>query len=125
MGNEAMRALVVDSSAVRRKVLIGALDRANITEVDQASDGAEAVLAAQQTGYCLVLMDWNLPKMPGIAAVKAIRTNGGKMPIIMVATEAEKGRVVDALKAGATSYVIKPFQPATIINKIQEALSKT
>jgi len=120
-----MKALVVDSSAVRRKVLIGALNRVNITDVDQASDGAEAVLAAQQTGYDLVLMDWDLPKMPDIAAVKAIRANGGKMPIIMVATEAEKSRVVDALKAGVTSYVIKPFQPATIINKIQEALSKT
>ncbi len=119
-----MKALVVDDSAVMRKVLIGALGRANITDVDQASDGQEAVKAAEAADYDLVLMDWNMPNMLGIDAVKAIRANGKKMPIIMVTTEAEKSRVVDALKAGATNYVIKPFEPATIVSKIQEVLAK-
>jgi len=119
-----MKALVVDHSAVMRKVLIGALARANITEVDQASDGLEAVNAAKQTEYGLVLMDWNMPNMLGIDAVKAIRALGKKTPIIMVTTEAEKSRVMDALKAGANNYVIKPFEPATIVGKIQEVLSK-
>ncbi len=120
-----MRALVVDDSAVMRKVLIGALGRANINEVDQAADGAEAVQAVQQNEYDIILMDWNMPNMLGIDALKAIREMGKTMPIIMVTTEAEKSRVLEALKAGATNYVIKPFEPNTIVGKIQEVLNKS
>jgi two-component system chemotaxis response regulator CheY len=119
-----MRALVVDDSAVMRKVLIGALGRANISEVDQASDGLEAVQAVQQNDYDIILMDWNMPNMLGIDALKAIREMGKTMPIIMVTTEAEKGRVLEALKSGATNYIIKPFEPNTIVGKIQEVLNK-
>lgn len=119
-----MKALVVDDSAVMRKVLIGALGRANIEEVDQASDGKEAVDAVQKNEYGLVLMDWNMPNMLGIDAVKAIRQLGKTMPIIMVTTEAEKSRVIEALKSGANNYIIKPFEPATIVAKIQEVLGK-
>jgi len=120
-----MKALVVDDSAVMRKVLIGALGRANINEVDQAADGAEAVQAVQQNEYDIILMDWNMPNMLGIDALKAIREMGKTMPIIMVTTEAEKSRVLEALKAGATNYVIKPFEPNTIVGKIQEVLNKS
>ncbi len=119
-----MRALVVDDSAVMRKVLIGALGRANITDVDQAADGVEAVSATESQDYDLILMDWNMPNMLGIDAVRKIRENGKTMPIIMVTTEAEKSRVIDALKAGAQNYVIKPFEPATIVTKIQDVLAK-
>jgi len=119
-----MKALVVDDSAVMRKVLIGALSRANITDIDQAADGVEAVSAVEKTDYDLVLMDWNMPNMLGIDAVRGIRALGKKMPIIMVTTEAEKSRVIDALKAGASNYVIKPFEPPTIVSKIQEVLAK-
>jgi two-component system chemotaxis response regulator CheY len=119
-----MNALVVDDSAVMRKVLIGALGRAGISDVDQAADGQEAVAATESKDYNLVLMDWNMPNMLGIDAVRTIRANGKTMPIIMVTTEAEKSRVIDALKAGAQNYVIKPFEPATIVNKIQEVLAK-
>lgn len=119
-----MKALVVDDSAVMRKVLIGALGRAGITDVDQAADGQEAVAATDANDYNLVLMDWNMPNMLGIDAVRTIRSNGKTMPIIMVTTEAEKSRVIDALKAGAQNYVIKPFEPATIVSKIQEVLAK-
>ncbi len=119
-----MKALVVDDSAVMRKVVIGALARADITDVDQAVDGQEAVEKVGQATYDIVLMDWNMPNMLGIDAVKEIRKNGHKVPIIMVTTEAEKSRVVEALKAGANNYVIKPFEPATIVDKIRAVLEK-
>ncbi len=119
-----MKALVVDDSAVMRKVVIGALKRADITEVDQAADGREAVTAAREADYGLILMDWNMPNMLGIDAVIAIRETGNTTPIIMVTTEAEKSRVVEALKAGANNYIIKPFEPATIVEKIRAVLEK-
>lgn len=119
-----MKALVVDDSAVMRKVLIGALDRAGISDVDQAADGLEAVKATDSTEYDIILMDWNMPNMLGIDAVVKIRENGKTAPIIMVTTEAEKSRVIDALKAGAQNYVIKPFEPAAIVSKIHEVIGK-
>ncbi len=120
-----MKALVVDDSAVMRKVLIGALSRAGITDVGQASDGQEAVTAVKDAQYDIVLMDWNMPNMLGIDAVKAIRASGNMVPIIMVTTEAEKSRVIEAIKAGANNYIIKPFEPQTIVAKIQEVMQKT
>lgn len=119
-----MKALVVDDSAVMRKVLIGALTRAGIEEVAQAADGQEAVAAVDASEFDLILMDWNMPNMLGIEAVKAIRAKGKTVPIIMVTTEAEKSRVIEALKAGANNYIIKPFEPATMVTKIQDVLGK-
>ncbi len=119
-----MKALVVDDSMVMRKILMGALAQAGITEVGQAADGQEAVDAVKATSYGIVLMDWNMPKMLGIDALRAIRASGKRMPIIMVTTEAEKSRVVEAIKSGATSYIIKPFEPATITGKIRAVLEK-
>ncbi len=120
-----MKVLVVDDSAVMRKVLIGALVQAGIKDVTQAGDGAEAVEMVGKEQFDLVLMDWNMPNMLGIEAVKEIRATGSKTPVIMVTTEAEKSRVIEALKAGANNYVIKPFQADTIVSKIRETLEKT
>lgn len=117
-----MKALVVDDSAVMRKILIGALGRAGITDVDQASDGQEAVAAVGATEFGLILMDWNMPNMLGIDAVRAIRAAGKTVPIIMVTTEAEKSRVLEALKAGANNYIIKPFEPDAIVDKIRQVM---
>lgn len=117
-----MKALVVDDSEVMRKVLTGALSRADITDVDQAGDGKEAVAKALSGTYNVILMDWYMPNMLGIDAVRAIRGAGNKTPIIMVTTEAEKSRVIEALKAGANNYIIKPFEPSAIVAKIKETV---
>jgi two-component system chemotaxis response regulator CheY len=119
-----MKVLVADDSAVMRKVVIGALAKGGMTEVGQAADGQEAVAAVMSEEYGLVLMDWNMPNMTGFEAVKAIRASGKNVPIIMVTTEAEKSRIIDALKAGANSYVVKPFKPETINEKIRDVLAK-
>lgn len=119
-----MKALVVDDSAVMRKVVISALALAGITDVVEAANGMQAV-AAVESGvvFGIVLMDWNMPVMTGLEAVKAIRARGKTMPILMVTTEAEKIRVIEALKAGATNYLIKPFEPAQILEKLKAVLA--
>jgi len=120
-----MKALVVDDSAVMRKVLIGALGRAGIADVAQACDGREAVEAVKADEYGLVLIEWSMPDMAGIEAVRQIRALGQSMPIIMVSTAAERSHVLEALKAGANSYVVKPFEPTTIVAKIREVLGES
>ena len=118
-----MKALVVDDSEVMRKVVMGALSRAGITDVDQAGDGAQAVeMVKGDVKYDIILMDWYMPNMLGIEAVKAIRAAGIEAPMIMVTTEAEKSRVIEALKAGANNYIIKPFEPAAIVQKIKDVV---
>jgi len=119
-----MRGLVVDDSTVMRRVLTGALRMADILEADEAANGQEAVELALKNTYDVILMDWNMPVMLGIDAVREIRANGSKVPIIMVTTEAEKSRFIDAIKAGAQNYVIKPFEPKVIIAKIVDTIEK-
>lgn len=115
-----MKALVVDDSTVMRKVMMGALSRMGVDDVVQAADGQEAIDATETDDFDIVLMDWNMPEVSGIEAVVEIRARGKKMPIIMVTTEAEKSRVVEALKSGADSYIIKPFRVDTILEQIKK-----
>jgi two-component system chemotaxis response regulator CheY len=119
-----MRILVVDDSAVMRRIVIGALAKAGLTDVNQAGDGHEAVAAVTTEDYDLVLMDWNMPNMKGIDAVREMRALGYRRAIMMVTTEAEKSRVLEAIKAGANNYVIKPFEPDTLITKVQETMAR-
>lgn len=114
-----MKALVVDDSMTIRRIIIKALSLIGCNEATEASNGQEAVEAVAASSFDLILMDWNMPKMTGIDALKAIRASGKTLPIVMVTTEAEKSRVIEAIKAGATDYLIKPFTPEQLAAKVK------
>lgn len=114
-----MKALVVDDSLTIRRIVIKALSLAGINDTVEAGDGLEAMNAINNAQIDLVLLDWNMPKMTGIETLRAIRQSGKKMPIIMVTTEAEKSRVIEAIKAGANDYLIKPFSPEQLAEKVK------
>jgi two-component system chemotaxis response regulator CheY len=117
------RALVADDSAVLRRLLAGILkDRCSFNEVVQAADGVQAVAAAAEGTFDVILLDWNMPNMKGIDALREIRAAGTKTPIIMVTSEMEGTRVVEAIDAGANSYIIKPFEPVTFADKVMQVL---
>jgi len=118
-----MKVLIVDDSAVMRKMLMDALLKAGITNIGQAPDGREAVDAVLEDKYDLVLMDWNMPRMTGIEALREIRSKGIYVPVIMVSTESEKSRILEALKAGANNYIVKPFTAEIIAEKIKDTMS--
>jgi len=117
-----MRALVVDDSNVMRRVISGALRQAGVESVDEAVDGLEAVDAVRQHEYGIIMMDWNMPNMDGLKAVRAIREDGITTPIIMVTTENDRKRVLDAVRAGVSGFITKPFTPDTIISKIKNTV---
>ena len=119
-----MRGLVVDDSAVMRRILNGALRAVDITDVDEVGSGHDAVEAATTGSYDIILIEWTLPRMGGIEAVREIRAKGVSTPIIMVSAEAGKTNIVEALKAGVQNYVIKPFDLNTLVVKLREALGK-
>lgn len=119
-----MNSLVVDDSLTMRKLIVEALHHVGIKQADEASDGMEALERCKHRRYDLILMDWNMPNMSGIDALKEIRKLGSKAAIVMVTTEAEKSRVVEALQDGADSYLIKPFQIPVFVERVEAVLKK-
>jgi two-component system chemotaxis response regulator CheY len=124
-GKDNLKVLVVDDSAVMRKVVIGILSQLQIEreQILEAADGEEGVQAALANDVGLILMDWNMPKMLGIDALKAIRAAGKQTPIVMVTTEGEKQNVLTAIQAGASNYLVKPFSAESLREKIEQTLA--
>lgn len=117
------RALVADDSGVMRQLLEGVLTKScAFDEVIHAADGLEAVEASKKAVYDIILLDWNMPNMLGIEALGAIRENDQTTPIVMVTSEKEGARVVVAFDAGATNYILKPFEPTGIAEKINQMM---
>ena len=95
-------------------------------EFAEAGDGVEAlaVIAATTGGFDLVLVDWNMPNMDGLTFVKTVRETDRKTTLIMATTESEKARVIEALTAGVNNYVVKPFTPESLVERITTTLAK-
>jgi two-component system chemotaxis response regulator CheY len=121
-----MKALVVDDSMTIRRIVIKALAMVGINDATEAGDGMEALNAINGgDAFDLILLDWNMPKMSGIDTLRAVRDAGNKTPVIMVTTEAEKSRVIEAIKTGANDYLIKPFSPDQLAAKVKNILPAT
>jgi len=116
-----MKALVIDDSRTMRRI-VGALLEPLGFEVHQAGDGQEALdLLDGGLEVDLACIDWNMPVMDGLEFVTRIRSNPDRRQItlMMVATESETGQIVRALAAGAHEYLIKPFTPDSIRDKLE------
>jgi two-component system chemotaxis response regulator CheY len=121
-----MNILLVDDSKTMRNIQKKALAGLGTVEFAEAGDGVEAlaVITAAAAPFDAVLVDWNMPNMDGITLVRKIRETDKATPLIMATTEAEKSRVIDALKAGVNNYIVKPFTPETILEKVKLTLEK-
>ncbi|HBS29713.1 MAG TPA: two-component system response regulator [Phycisphaerales bacterium] len=119
-----MKILLVDDSKTMRNIQKSILTQMGHTEVQEACDGLDALSKVGSFTPDLMLVDWNMPNMDGLTFVKQYRGKGHKTPIIMVTTEAEKTRVIDAIKAGVNNYVVKPFTPDVLSQRIEETMAK-
>lgn len=121
-----MRILVVDDSSTMRRIIINTLTKLGHSEITEAANGREGLdrLAAQPID--LVVTDWNMPEMSGIEFIRALRADDRfkSLPVLMVTTNAAKDDIVEALHAGVNNYVVKPFTPDTIREKIEAVLAK-
>jgi two-component system, chemotaxis family, chemotaxis protein CheY len=119
-----MKILLVDDSRTIRNIQKNVLAQLGHTEIMEAADGVEALSVIAQNRPDLALIDWNMPNMDGITLVRKIRETDKALPLMMCTTEAEKTRVLEAIKAGVNNYVVKPFTAETLAEKITATLAK-
>jgi len=119
-----MKVLLVDDSKTMRNIQKGIMTQLGYGQIEEAADGLDALSKVGAFEPDLMLVDWNMPNMDGLTFVQKYRATGGKAPIIMVTTEAEKSRVVEAIKAGVNNYVVKPFTPEVLSERIKETLDR-
>lgn len=119
-----MKVLLIDDSKTMRNIQKGILTQLGYTELEEAADGLDALSKVGAFQPELLLVDWNMPNMDGLTFVQKYRASGATAPIIMVTTEAEKARVVEAIKAGVNNYVVKPFTPDVLSERIRETLDR-
>jgi two-component system, chemotaxis family, chemotaxis protein CheY len=121
-----MKILLVDDSKTMRNIQKKVLEQMGACEFVEAADGLEALaaIASNPAGFNVILVDWNMPNMDGHTFVTRVRTSDKKTPMIMCTTEGEKTRVVDAIKAGVNNYVVKPFTPEVLLEKVKATLDK-
>jgi two-component system chemotaxis response regulator CheY len=112
---KSLRALIVDDSAVMRKIVERSLRQAGLelVEVKEAGNGAEALAVLSKTAVDLILCDINMPVMDGLEFVRRLKdvANAKDVPVVMITTEGSESQVVQALSGGARGYIRKPFTP--------------
>jgi len=120
-----LRILAVDDSPTMRRIIINTLKRAGYPEVVEASDGKDAIAKLKVEDVNFVITDWNMPEMDGLTFVSTIRgmEEYKSLPILMVTTRSVKDDIVEALKAGVNNYIVKPFTPDTLREKIEQILA--
>jgi two-component system chemotaxis response regulator CheY len=121
-----MKFLVVDDSVTMRRIMINALQRIGYTDVVEAVDGHDA-LAHFDASIAFIVTDWNMPKMSGLDFARAVRANpaGHSVPILMVTTRGAREDIVTAVEAGVNNYILKPFTPSVLKEKIDRCLAST
>jgi len=116
-----MKLLLVDDSATMRRIQRTQLNSLGIQDILEAGDGQDGYhVLSENMPVDLVLLDWNMPVMDGLTLLRKLRADArfASVKIIMCTSESEKSRVIDALKAGASNYLVKPFSPEALKEKL-------
>jgi len=120
-----LKILAVDDSPTMRRIIVNTLKRAGYEGGGEAADGKDALAKMKVDTFDFVITDWNMPNMDGLTFVQTLRAEKETktMPILMVTTRSGKGDIGAALKMGVNNYVVKPFTPDSIRDKINQVLA--
>jgi two-component system chemotaxis response regulator CheY len=121
-----MKILIVDDFSNMRKTIKNMLRQIGFENMDEADDGDTAVTKLQSGGFDFIILDWNMPRMPGIQVVRTIRgdINLRNMPVLMVTAENWEDEIVEAAEEQVNGYIIKPFVTKVLEDKIVEIFDR-
>lgn len=119
-----MRVMLIDESRIMRNIQRHVLETLGPMQFSEAANGQDALSRVESIDPDLILVDWALPGMDGLAFVRACRARGRQTPVMMVTGESDKTRVLEAIRTGVNAYLIKPFTPEQLIRRVQEAMAK-
>jgi len=125
--DKTMQVLVVDDYSTMRRIIRNLLNQIGFINVDEATDGQQALGMCAQKKYGMIISDWNMEPMSGLDLLKGIRTgtNDNKtVPFIMVTAESKTENIIAAKQAGVNNYIVKPFNAETLKGKISAVLGQ-
>lgn len=119
-----IKILIVDDFSTMRKIIRNILTQLGFKNILEADDGTTALEILSKEKVDLVISDWNMPKMSGLELLKAVRSNEAikDLPFIMVTAEAQKENILEAIKYKVNQYIVKPFTPETLKEKLEKVL---
>jgi len=114
--------LIVDDFATMRRIVKNLLKQLGYENITEAEDGEQAYAKLKGGGFKFVVSDWNMPNLDGLGLVQKVRSDPElkAMPFLMVTAEAEKEKVIEAIKAGVSNYIVKPFTAETLKEKMDK-----
>ena len=122
MPPQDIRILVVDDMSTMRRIIKTILNQLGYSNIEEAENGKQALGKLKKEKFDFVITDWNMPEMDGLELVKQIRADDElkSLPVLMVTAEAKKENVMEALKAGVNNYIVKPFTPEVLKEKMEK-----
>ncbi|ADC71685.1 MULTISPECIES: chemotaxis response regulator CheY [unclassified Thioalkalivibrio] len=121
-----MKILIVDDFSTMRRIIKNLLRDLGFNNTQEADDGSTALPMLQNGDFDFLITDWNMPNMPGIDLLRAVRADEKlkTMPVLMVTAEAKRDQIVEAAEAGVNGYVVKPFTAETLKEKIDKIFER-
>jgi two-component system chemotaxis response regulator CheY len=122
----SLKFLIVDDSVTMRRIVVNSLRNIGYDNFVEAGDGKEAIeRLSSDENINFVITDWNMPGVSGLELVKSLRGNSkyASLPILMVTTRGVKEDIIEALQAKVSNYIVKPFTPNILKEKITQILA--
>ena len=121
-----MKILIVDDYKTMLRILRNLLRQLNFGNIEEASDGSEALAKLRQEKFGLVISDWNMEPMTGIQLLREVRSDDNlkHLPFIMITAESKSENVIAAKEAGVSNYIVKPFNAETLKTKLVSVLGE-
>lgn len=121
-----LKFLIIDDSVTMRRIVINSLKNLGYDNYVESSDGKDALIKLNaDNSINFIITDWNMPVLSGLDFVKAVRTNEStkNIPILMITTRGIKEDIIQALEAKVSNYIVKPFTPQILKEKIEQIIS--
>jgi two-component system chemotaxis response regulator CheY len=125
MIDTGIKVLVVDDMSTMRRIVKNVLRQIGFSDIMEAENGQDALTKLKAGGFGLVVSDWNMPVMQGIDLLRAIRADAElkTLPFLMVTAEAQKENLIEAVQAGVSNYVVKPFTAEVLQGKLEKVFA--